>query len=238
MIFRSAVFGLLIVFGLVVTASAQHREMSAERVGPSGEAYAAAIRFRGIDAQVAYFDPTRPPPPIETRQPVGRNDDGTPRQTFGLTAGNEIAFVIFFVVLFGFIYLLLPYVGGLPVSFSRQPDDESALSEEKSGFGQEDDPMQVGIRTILNMPDRKRALILLCKNLLTQVVASEGVLVQRSWTDRDTLRRVPQDHAQREVLTALVYDCERVQFGGRNVSEDEFRSYLTRVQPLVSKAVS
>ncbi|MEL6640917.1 MAG: DUF4129 domain-containing protein, partial [Pseudomonadota bacterium] len=91
-------------------------------------------------------------------------------------------------------------------------------------------------QAILNMADRKLALVALCKGLLARVVAAEGVLLLKSWTDRDTLRRVPQNHPHREALQALVLDSEKAQFGGRDVTEEDFRAHVARLRPLLSGA--
>nr|WP_237693212.1 DUF4129 domain-containing protein [Octadecabacter algicola] len=63
-------------------------------------------------------------------------------------------------------------------------------------------------------------------------MSAEGVLLQDSWTDRDTLSRVPKNLSNRDALQALVHASERVQFGGRDVSEDEFNEHVARLRPL------
>ncbi|WP_227272456.1 DUF4129 domain-containing protein [Roseobacter weihaiensis] len=198
----------------------------------------ASIRFRGIDTQIAYFDPTRPPPPFETSQAVSAADEDTSELTTRLTGGSGISFVISLIFLLGIIFFGVLFGGRLSVSFARQPDGETDTTQRVASGGPVGRPIQMGLQAIMAMPDRRSALIALCKTLLARVVASEGVLIQGSWTDRDTLRRIPRDHEQREVLTALVYDSERAQFGGRDVTEAEFQTYLGRLRPLLSKEAS
>ena len=48
------------------------------------------------------------------------------------------------------------------------------------------------------------------------------------------LRRVQGDPGQVAALRALVLDSERVQFGGRDVSEDDFQSHVAAVRPIIA----
>ena len=72
----------------------------------------------------------------------------------------------------------------------------------------------------------------LSHHLIAKVITAQGVLLQRSWTARDAMRRIPRDFDHREALQNLVLDSERVQFGGRDVSEDEFRAHVDALRPL------
>ena len=84
------------------------------------------------------------------------------------------------------------------------------------------------------MKDRREALIALSRLVLNRVIEAQGILVQRSWTARDALRRVPREFAQRDALQALIRDSERVQFGGRDISEDEFKAHVENTRGLAS----
>ena len=90
------------------------------------------------------------------------------------------------------------------------------------------------LQAILRMTDRREALVALSQFLLNRVVAAQGVLLQRSWTARDAMRRVPRDFDHRAALYDLVLASERVHFGGRDVTEEEFRAHLDRLRPLYS----
>lgn len=238
MLLRYVGICLVLYGGLAIAAGAQHRELAAERIEPSGQAYAKSIRFRGIDAQIGYFDPTRPPPPLEPDQAVKLADENNEEREIRLTGGSEIGVAISVIILFGIVLVAALFGGRLSVSFARQPGGEINTTERLTGKAGTEPSMPIGLQAIVNMPDRKLALIALCKTLLSRVVAADGVLVQGSWTDRDTLRRIPDDHEQRDVLTALVYDSERAQFGGRDVTEAEFQTYLGHLKPLLSAETS
>lgn len=221
---------------LVAPVSAQHAALDPLEVQPSGEAYAAAIRFRGIDTNVGYFDPTRPPPPLETTQTVRQERerdviDGE----INVTGGSTIIFVLALMIVMGIAYVFVAYGGRLPVSFARDPQDAAKTRQTNVRADHPGAPGTRSLQAILNMTDRTEALVALCKALLARVVAREGVLQQKSWTDRDTLRRVPRGNAHFDALQALVFESERVQFGGRDVTEETFRGYVDKLRPLMNE---
>lgn len=226
---------VFLVFGQAQTAFAQHVELDAQELRSSGDDYTKEIRFRRIASEVVFFDPSQPPPAIETRQSVERDvrvgvDALDVETTF--QRGRIISLLIASVILFGIIYLFIIFGGRLPVSFASAPEGgEKQGSRTSSGIPAKGH-VPLNIDAVLRMTDRRLALMALCKSLLARVMSSEGVLLQDSWTDRDTLRRVPDNLSQREALQALVYASEKVQFGGRDVSEDEFKEHVTRLQPL------
>ena len=236
------IIALVCVFGgMSAPVSAQHQELNGLDVTDSGSAYTRATRFRGINAQVVYFDPSQPPPPLSTNQAVRpENPDGTAgqRRSVEISGDDMILYVIVALVLFGTVYIAIRFGGGLQVSFAPKNRGKSGKAAAQRSTPADSAPMPVGLDAILVMPDRTHALIALCKSLLARVVAGEGVLVQKSWTDRDTLRRVPMSHAQRDALTALVMDSERAQFGGREITEDVFQGHVAGVKPLLRGDIS
>jgi len=67
-------------------------------------------------------------------------------------------------------------------------------------------------------------------------LVANGVWMQRSWTARDALRRVPSTQSRRDALQALVLASEFVQFGGRPVSEDAFADHVRQITPLLRQS--
>ena len=57
--------------------------------------------------------------------------------------------------------------------------------------------------------------------------------MQQSWTLRDALRRLPGGQAHLAALRDLVALSERVQFGDRDVSEEEFAAHVAAIDPLL-----
>lgn len=235
MIIRSCFICAILVVGPAQAAFAQHAELDAVELRSSGEAYIKEIRFRRISRDVLYFDPTQPPPPFETRQSVQPEEQaefGAPRGGTVTSLGRTTALLFASMVLLGIVYLFIVFGGRLPVSFARAPEDGIDQGHRQKHLATSGGQVPLGIDAVLRMKDRRLALVALCKGLLARVVTAEGVLLQDSWTDRDTLRRVPHGLAHREALQALVYASEKVQFGGRDVSEDEFEDHVNRLKPL------
>ncbi|MCK0097298.1 DUF4129 domain-containing protein [Yoonia sp. F2084L] len=224
--------------GFAPPVTAQHAALSEAEVSASGEAYLSAIRLRGVDSRVVYYDPTRPAPPLETTQALQseREEDAdgpAGRLTFeGLRVST---LVIASFILFGIVYLFVVFGGRLPVSFLRNPGDGGKAGHRQRAASKPGDAQPLAIDAVLRMADRRAALVALCKTLLARAVSAQGVLLQDSWTDRDALRSVPRSFAQRDALQALVFASERVQFGGRDVTEDEFRGHLDRLRPMLTQ---
>jgi len=202
-------------------------------IGDSGKDYLRSIRLRRIDSDVAYFDPTAPAPDLKTKQQPERpspqgvevSDTGA-RWTFGIIAGTVLAVLV---------YLFLRFGGNVAVSLRRE-----AQNPVRKGLrNQPDAPAWAEklntLEEILRIEDRRRALVLLARKALATTVAENGVLMQKSWTARDALRHIPAQQMQLGALKALVMASERVQFGGRDVSEDEFREHVDGCRQLLRR---
>lgn len=202
-------------------------------IGESGEAYLRAIRLRGIDANVAYFDPDRPPPPMETRQePKPPVESGT-----GTRTGNVRipALLISATVLMAIAYVFVRYGGGFAISFG--PAEKEAELRRRGRTQRQVSQASAyprSLKAILRMQDRREALVQLAQVALTTAVTSNGVLMQRSWTARDALRHLPDDQSCLGALRKLVLASERVHFGGRDISEDEFQVHVEDIRPILS----
>ena len=76
------------------------------KIGDSGTEYLRAIRLRGIDTDVAYFDPSAPPPKLDTTQepPKPAADQADPtidnRWIPGLIVGGILIAVAYFFLRF------------------------------------------------------------------------------------------------------------------------------------------
>lgn len=239
MVLRILLVLLLALTGLAAPAAAQQASVEPLEIGPSGEAYLRAIRFRGIDSEVAYFDPTRPAPPLNTSEnprakPEEEEFDPEAAQRASDTS-RTVTMVITVLIVVAILYLFVKFGGAGSISFGRTPDN----SARRDGRGMSVDGVGDGagpanLQAILRMTDRREALVALSQFLLNRVVAAQGVLLQRSWTARDAMRRVPRDFDHRAALYDLVLASERVHFGGRDVTEEEFRAHLDRLRPLYS----
>ena len=215
-------------------ALAQEAEEQSVTINASGEAYLRAIRVRGVDADVVYFDPTAPAPALETDQEPEPDpgdlttsvDFGSSRTLVGILAAAVLATALFVAIRFG---------SGFTVSMGRDPGNLSRRGKPARGFAVADD-VPSDLATILKMTDRREALVALAQSALARAVTAHGILLQKSWTARDALRRLPRDQTHREALAALVAAGERVSFGGRDVTDEVFNEHVAKIRPLFVEA--
>jgi hypothetical protein len=220
---------LLILSGTLLPSYAQEAVQEPLEIGDSGTEYLRAIRLRGIDTDVAYFDPSAPPPKLDTTQepPKPAADQADPtidnRWIPGLIVGGILVAVAYFFLRFG---------GRFTVSLGREAGNPDSSRPRIRGQAPIWAEKLAPLDEILRMEDRQRALVLLTQKVLATAIAANGILMQRSWTARDALRQLPESQA-RELLRKLVTMAERVQFGGRNVSEDEFNDHVANCRYLL-----
>ena len=232
---RLTVVPLLICLGLCpCQATAQTDEPQVLEIGPNGTAYLDAIRFRGIETEVGYYDPTRAAPKLETRQnpppPPKPGGEITPES---LTTGRIVLIVLAGALLIGLGILIFRTSGGFTLSLGQDAQNPARPRRTTltGAFAPTGTPADLA--AILAMSDRKQALVLLAQAALARTVTANGVLLQPSWTLRDALRRVPPTQAHLAALRGLVMTGEGVLFGDRNVTEGEFQARLAEVRPLM-----
>lgn len=223
------VFMIFMAFSLQVTAQVATEQSLT--ITPSGEAYLKATGSRGIDRNVVYFDPTKPPPALETDQkpekPVTETSSGT-----GGWAVSPMLGIFAAALLVGVGFLAYSYGGGFAISVKGDAENPARRARPTRMSQQAINQLPSDLATIVNMDDRREALIALAQSALARAVSANGLLMQRSWTARDALRRLPVDQLHRSVLADLVAAGERVHFGGRDVPEDVFDAYVTKIKPL------
>ncbi len=227
---------LSFLWGLLPAPAARAQEAVAEplRLEQSGEDYLRAVRLSRIETDVGYFDPSGPPPEMSTTErPVSPPEP----DEIDLPAGGRVPMILIAgVLLAGVLYMFARFGGGVSLSFRQEAGNASRRRDAGARAGGHD--AEVRSRTlasILRIGDRRVALVALAQHALTKVIADSGVLLQSSWTARDALRHVPREHAMLAVLRDLVLDGERVQFGERDVSEEEFKAHVERIGPLFGR---
>ncbi|GHB44344.1 hypothetical protein GCM10007094_37050 [Pseudovibrio japonicus] len=222
-------------FAMPHWSSAQQSSDTPLEIGGSGEAYLKAIMFRGIDSDVAYFDPSSPPPPMETEQePKAPLEQSYRDAERSLGSVNTIAFLISATVLLAIAYVFARYGGSISVSLRWDAGNaarEGGRAARSSGTLHQSVPSN--LVSILRLQDRREALIQLAQAALAAAVSAEGVLLQRSWTAREALRHLPGNQSHISALRSLVHASELVHFGGRDVSEEEFQSHVDDIRPLL-----
>lgn len=228
--FRSiCVLALLMI--LVPLAAQTQDAAEPLEVDEIAEDYIRAIRLKGVQSEVEYYDPTRAPPDFVTNEkpkPEGRknnpNTSGGINLPFALITG---------AILIGIVALFLKFgsSGSLVLRKDVQNPNRGQAEGRKAANNASLD-MQ-SFDGILRNPDRQQALINLAQLLIYKAVSANDLLLQRSWTARDVLRRMPKNSSYLSELNALVLKGELVHFGERNVSEEEFADYAARAKPLL-----
>lgn len=226
-----AVFVFILLICADRVAVAQKAEIETLQLSDSGLAYLKAVRFRGIDTDVGYFDPTRPAPTLETDAALELGEESRDgAMTLSSDGQWNVAITALLVILFLVILVLLNRVG-LSVSFRKEA--KNARRRTIGGAEEQKERLPPDLDAILRQSDRQKALVRLSQFVLTHCLKANGVLLQRSWTQREALRKLPKTLPNLSDLQALVLDSERVSFGGRKVSDNEFQAHVSRISPFL-----
>ncbi len=203
--------------------------MGAE-IGASGQAYLRAIRLRGINPDVVYFDPDAPAPLLEAEveQPADPQADSTDPSP----ALNRMFLIALAAV--GLIWIaMLARGGGSAGLFARLGQNPATGQGKRPDQPAPSSDMPLALAGLRRLGDPRQALILLAQTALARAVADNGMIWQRSWTARDALARLPQDQPHLAALRALVMDSERAHYGGQAVSDQQFTDHANRIAPLL-----
>jgi hypothetical protein len=201
---------------------------------PSGEAYLKSLGYRGIETDVGYYDPTGALPALDTQQEPAKPPKPIEVETDISPMARWVTVTLAAAVLIGVLWLFLRFGSGLTLSLEGDVQNPARSRRLRGAHPLADVGPPADLQAILRTPDRRRALVLLVQAALARTVTANGVLLQPSWTMRDTLRHIPKGQAHLEALRALVMAGERVLFGNRDVSEEEFQAHVALVRPLMT----
>ena len=229
----------LFVFLCPTWVTAQEAVSQPLEIGPSGTSYLDAIRYRNVETDVSYYDPTRAAPRLETGQepvtaPPTTDADGV---MDNLSFGRIILVLVAFAILAGLALLVFRGGGGFTLSMQHDAQNPTrSRRADKSGASVRADGAPADLKAILGTADRRKALIMLAQAALARTVAANGILLQASWTMRDALRHIPKGQTHLDALHSLVLAGERVLFGNRDVTEAEFQDHVATIRPLMAEA--
>lgn len=223
----------LIVFA--APAPGQEAIRQPVEIRDSGQDYLTAVRRRGIATDVAFFDGTGPAPALDTtvtperEEPSGRTELGPGGRTF---------WIILSIVIIATLVLLFSRLGGASVvDFTAQPQAGTSRRPKKDRrTGAAASTLPAELSQILQITDRRAALLELMRTSLVKAADLHQIRLQRSWTARDALRRIPKDWPLRPPLQTVLTAAERAHFGGRDVSEDDFKAHVEQIAPLFAAA--
>lgn len=228
----------LALLALSPAAFAQEAEQPRETgldITDTGKEYSRVIRKRRINGNVAYFDPSAPAPDLKTDQEPPKERE-TQIDGDAIEQIPAVAKIISFIVLAGIIYLFIRYGSGMSIAVRSAADNPERARRRKAEQQGSFAHIPADLASILKIADRREALVALAQGALARAVSSHGLLWHKSWTARDALRQLPRDQQHRKALADLVAFGERVHFGGRDVSEDDFDIQLEAIRPLFQEA--
>jgi hypothetical protein len=230
-----AIFTCLFVFLVLLAPQTVRAQTATElEITETSADYKRSIRLKGVQSDVRYFDPNADAPDFQTTekpkkreeiQPSERsNANGEVNLTTALIAGAIIVVILFLFIKFGGSSSLV-----LRSDVQNAKRNKSVARKRGESKAVDMQPFD----GILNNPDRQQALISLAQLLIYKAVSANDLLLQRSWTARDVLRRMPRNSDYLPELSALVLKGELVHFGERDVSEEEFEDFASRAKPLL-----
>jgi hypothetical protein len=203
-------------------------------IQPSGEAYLKSLGYRGIETDVGYFDPTGAVPALDTQQEPAKPPKPAEAETDIAPTARIVTMTLAAAVLIGVLLLFLKFGAGLTLSLEGDVQNPARSRRLRGQQSLADIGPPADLQAILRTSDRRLALVMLVQAALARTVAANGVLLQPSWTMRDTLRHIPKGQAHLDALRSLVMAGERVLFGNRDVTEDEFQAHVAMVRPLMT----
>ncbi len=209
-------------------ATAQEKALSPTELSPSGQEFLEAVRYRGIDTDVVYFDPTQPAPPLDTKfSPKPEAESQTVSLDTNWTVGIIAALVLALLA-----WILYLSVGRTSVSFRSGAGNAKRAGKPLVDALETDEELP-DLDAILRQEDRNQAVVGLAQLVLTRCLSANEVLFKRSWTHREALRSLPQSLWYIPDLRALVLESERVHFGHRSISDPDFNALLSRIRPIL-----
>lgn len=228
--------GLLLFLGAVLIGAqgslAQSPQTQPVEVGPSGAAYLDVVG-RNIDTNVAYFDPNGRAPELSTDVKPQR-DEREPFRIADFDVERWQVNLVFALILLSVVVFTAKNAGSISILSRRVTDADSASTAQTPIRESDQVDLPKSLGTILENSNRHEAIVHLARAVLARVAQSNGLLLHRSWTARDTLRRISADQLHLATIRDLVLASERVKYGDYPISEDEFKAHVKAAGPLFS----
>lgn len=232
----------LIVFAFPSSpALPQSRSLDSPQLTESGDSYLKVLRFKRIEHDVTYFDPSAPMPVLEINAlPEPKKRDSDKKNWVGISETWTVTRTMFLVVtvlLLTLIISLFVKFGG-KITLSSRGEIDNAYSRRRrlksGGVSLYDDILP--LKDIVQLTDRRAAIIQLSRFALNAAAKLDSVLLQPSWTGRDALQHLLKGQTYEDALSSVVFASEEVQFGERDISEQEFEALRAGIDPLLKQA--
>lgn len=125
--------------------------------------------------------------------------------------------------------------GGL---FNTKPADGrvgGAVDDAVNPMLEADAQGQISLNSLMEISNPREGIRVLMVQALARAARQNDIVLRRSLTTRDILRRVPVKWQHRAILRDLVSRAELVLFGGRDISIEEYRAAVEFAAPLLEK---
>jgi len=228
-VLRSLLALILALTSLAAMAADGPRELPAP-VGAGGRAYLDAVGGSAAATGVRYFDPGWPAPALDVDAGFEAPVPTAPEQEATVDGGAVIGTLewiigaVFATVLILVLVLAARFGGARAVSFSTAPDRGSRPARQPAPGRPTPDPGPDDLAAIAAIADRQRALHILLERSLERATAATGQRIGRSQTARDVIRTLPSGWPSLPALGTIAAHAEVIQFGGRALTEEAFRS--------------
>ena len=215
---------------IALAQSGNDAVVETNEVGESGLNYLKSLRFSRIETDVVYFDPTRAAPALDTRAtpPKSAQEGGTDRPSDGQFKFGVGTIAV--LIILGIAWVFYQSAGRVSLSLGPDRDFRRDGKRKKTDTTTLRDPPELS--AILEIADRRIAIVALAQSALFKVAKNQGLILQRSWTARDSLRKIARSEPGIPALKALVMTAERVHFGHRDISEGEFDALVSGIRPV------
>lgn len=226
--------------GMAVPSSAPAQEpvQKIVELTESGKAYRKTVDAYGIDTTVQYFDPNGPAPELKTDKNVEKPDrEDRWNVDTELDRIGDPTTIITIALLALVAFLFFKYGGAIGLSARKEPDEGTRSRPELDQGLHDLTAVEVrGLAGVRAIKDRRRALIVLLKQVFQRAAEDNDMRIERSWTAREALRRIPEGWPHMATLASLARDTELAYFGGRTVDEDMFEAHLNAAKPVLAGA--
>lgn len=196
-----------------------------------GQRYLSVARRAGVEAQMAYFDPTKPPPEMKLDQPLPEQSE-EPEETLD---ASPVVTLITVLILAAIVLLVARYGGAVSLSL-RDKGREAAVGADAGAAAALFEGRIPELVEIAGIADRRLALIALLAKVLHRAAEDSAMAIERSWTAREAQRRLPADWPHRAFLGDLIRTVELTHFGGRPAEETVFQTHLANARSILARA--
>ncbi len=139
---------------------------------------------------------------------------------------NGFGALLAFLVIVGLLLMWLKF-GGSGTLLARDPRADRVVESAPQAWKIRSEDMNLDPRSLLariaGMKDRTEAMVYLLRHSLLAAARATEIRFARSDTERSAMARLPKSWRHHGVLRGLLQETELAHYGGRPVSEEDFK---------------